>query len=1579
MRNLWSIFSELFRISLFVIGGGYSILMVADRRFAKLGWIEEGELLDHLPVFQTIPGLIATHTAVYIGRKRAGKTGAVVGVVAVAIPAVMIFIGVSICYRMFPLGNPWLESAFVGLRAALTGIIAATIIRSWRKSLPDAFAYSLMIAGVFAIGYFHVHIALVLVLAMLLGLSVTLSSPSPSSPPTPSTSTSHFNSVSLLPLLLFAQYGALCFGGGFVIVPMYLHDFIGESAPYLQIAESEFGDIMALSQMTPGPVGVNCATFFGYRLAGVPGALIASAMLLLPGSVLAYAALSSLEKFKTSRIVKGLMRGIRPASIALMLVALFAFAKMTVYCDDTFHIWGLILTITATVLTMSKKINIILLIVLCALTGSALRADFLPLAEVTTKAYPDADTVTVDDREEVEYFADGTYRSVEERWTKALTEAGRRELSVDGLGYSRRYGEAKFAEVAIISADGSTNVLDLAGLVKESTDNSSTAANIYDPLDRQIVCNIPGVKVGDTVYVRKERSTFAARCQNQWATLSMFEDFAPVVRASLRVKCPKALPIRSVAIRNPLGNIVSSVSTNDDGSVVMYWCATNSPQAFPEPSMPAAYRQLQHVYISTAKDWREMSKWYWELCAPHLAKTNAAMIAKVRELEREVGVGGEGGELGGESTSPCPHGGVKNEALLKAVFKFVSQEIRYMGLTMEDKSPGYAPHDVDITFDKRYGVCRDKAGLLAAMLRLAGFDAYPVLIMAGSAKMDPDVPSPYFNHAIVAVEDKSKSKVEVEQRSYILMDPTAESTRDFLPSYESDCSYLVARPDGETLLTTPMPPADDNLLKIDSSATLSEDGSMMIESDISFAGLNDNIFRHRLLRMKPSDRRQYFESVVTATYPGAKLLKLEITPERLQDVATPLSAKLFVKVPEALVRGSSETRLAAGWLSKKLGIANMLLSGRTALEKRRFPLRLMSTAGVEETLKIALNEVVGGAKSVPESVDIEGPYEYSLSASASSGEYVLSRRLKINSLEFSPEEYLELRERIKSVEAAERKQHVFDGNRLADADICYPLRGMSVDFTGDRSWTVTNTVVKRILTYDGKKENSEIEFEYNPLIEKVRVVRASVTGADGKTVFVSDKELNELDCDWAATAPRYPASRKLVVTLPSVEIGSVITTVVETVTTDSPCAFRNRFYLDAVEPTDRLVYRIGKDVRRVFDPERIPNESRQPAARRWRKNFVVDRGTSAATCAFLRRAASVEPLDPSTLQLQLVSPTAIRNWMAKHVRVGGPSLYELPLEKQLTDPATVVKERYATRLDYIRTLCALLKGAGFRADVVFASSLRGDDERYPLAYDEALCRVDGMFIGLENEYSPMGSTDFDGCWYLDPVAEKESVVQAAEELRDRRDLIRTMTVRPNGAVDYDYECRTYGEIGGWRKHFAEMLPEMYSRTYQQYLGSVAQAASATSELVTDTEGYPASMKFSCYIPDYAVVEGDTISLMIPEVNLGFRMSGDMRRSPVGIDMGSDGVDRRKVVFPEGYTEVEHLPKSFTVHDPANPKELWLEVKVTSEVVDGHLEVMVEQVSHRHDERVVAPEYYPLLLDWSRRAASPSSRTITVRR
>ena len=193
-----------------------------------------------------------------------------------------------------------------------------------------------------------------------------------------------FQSPAWLGLLLFLKYGALCFGGGFVLVPMYMEDFVGEAAPYLQVTAEEFSNLMALTQMTPGPIGVNGATFFGYRLAGVLGSVVASAALLLPGSLLAFVAFRSLERFSASRVVKGLLTGVRPASVALMAVALWAFAKMCVVTvgDDgiAFSPLAALLVAAACAGTLSRRIGVVKIVFLCALASIAVHFGKLLLA-----------------------------------------------------------------------------------------------------------------------------------------------------------------------------------------------------------------------------------------------------------------------------------------------------------------------------------------------------------------------------------------------------------------------------------------------------------------------------------------------------------------------------------------------------------------------------------------------------------------------------------------------------------------------------------------------------------------------------------------------------------------------------------------------------------------------------------------------------------------------------------------------------------------------------------------------------------------------------------------------------------------------------------------------------------------------------------------------------------------------------------------------------------------------------------------------------------------------------------------------
>ena len=1178
--------------------------------------------------------------------------------------------------------------------------------------------------------------------------------------------------------------------------------------------------------------------------------------------------------------------------------------------------------------------------------------------EITTTRFPDADAVTVDEIEKVKYNSDGTYEQTDERWTKILTERGRREESSMSLDYSQRYGEAKILFVKAIGTDGVEREIDVSKTTKESTDNSSMASNIYDPLDRTITCTIPGLKIGETLHVKTMRKATKPRCENKWADLSVMEWSHPIVKSTYEVTAPASRPLKKIAIRHPLGNIVTNVTKLADGSLVHTFTATNSAQVFPEPEMPPLYTQVQNIRVSTSADWPEISKWYWDLCAPHLAKTNAAMAAKARELKT-----------------------------IEKIFKFVSQEVRYMGLTMEDTSPGYAPHDVDVTFDNRYGVCRDKAGLLVAMLRLAGFKAFPVLIHVG-AKLDPEVPQPFFNHAIVAVDNGD--------RKYELMDPTNENTKDLFPAYLCNNSYLVARPEGEQLMTSPVPPPEENALDIVSSATLSRDGSMFFEADIAFKGINDTAYRGALVKRTPEERVKTFERILKMVSPGVELAKCEIEPSDLRDTAKPLAVKLAAKFPEMVIRGETQDELTVPTISKTLGLANWLLEGNTSLEKRKFTLKLDTTAKVHEQLTIDLGGALGKVLELPKDEKTANGYDYVRTFRSADGKLTVDRSLTLSAVEFAPDAYPGLREEIKRVEAAERKKPIFASDRLHDANVLRILDSSETTLFSDYSWVTTNIDVREVLTYKGKKDSAELKFGYHPSWKRVDILEATVSNKNGKVYSVSPKEINEMDCGWASAAPRYPAGKIKIVNLPSVEIGSVISVKTVVTVTNAPAPFYACMYFDSYQPVDRMVRRVNDFSRDLTKVKRLPDEPSQPTGILWRDHEIITRGDWERAAERLRESVEVEGLESSVLSPES-SIGDIRNWMAKYVKLVGPSLYELPLEQQLTDPQTVLKERYATRLDYIRTLCALLRGAGYDADVVFAAN----DAKSPMeikrlnqvekpnirAYSLALCRVrvrEGgflwfggetkeYFLGTENEYTPIGATGYDRSNYFDPESGEFGIVRNVEtKYAERDEDCAEFIVRENGAVDISVTNRAYGaQVGGFRKRFAEILPEMRSRFYQSLLGGIAQAASATSELTTDTEGYPAETTFSCFVPDFATVSGDAITITLPAFDeILPNLTGTVRETPVMVGASDPKVDTVVVRFPEGYTEIEHLPESF---------HAWMDNVVTSEVRDGVLTVTIKRQSGLLQPVMLDSLRANYLKACRRQSSSRANRTITVRK
>ncbi len=1571
MRTLAQFFWEMFKISLFVVGGGYAIIVVADDVSAKKKWTKEGEILESLPVFQMIPGLIATHTAVYVGRKIAGIAGAIVGVIAVALPSVAIFTFVSLSYGATSIDSPVLNSAFTGLRASLVGIISATLVRGWKFSSRDYFSLSVMIAALVAL-FMSVDVWMVILFAMAAGLIRSFF---------PRRNDVVSMKASLLPFLVFLKYGALCFGGGFVLVPMYFEDFVGSSAPFLQIAEKEFANLMALTQMTPGPIGVNAATYFGLALAGVPGAILASALLLLPGSLMAYFAFSSLERFSESRIVKGLMSGARPASTALMLFALFVFAGTCLFSEEGgVNFSSVIIAVVCALVVLRRKISMITLSILAALAAVCVRAD-----TVTAESFPDADAVIIEEVERVKYNPDGTYESRSESMTKILTERGRRREGVISLHYSKRYGEALIEYVGIISPDGTERAIDVSLTSKETTDNDSMKANIYDPLDRVIRCTVPGLKIGDTLKVKTLRRTLKPRCEGAWGDISVMEWTSPILKSVFEVTAPKSLPLRKAMVRNPLGNVVSSKKTLQSGSVVHTFVCTNSPRCFPESDMPPLYTQVQRVAVSTTESWEDLSKWYWRLCESHLAKTNAAMASLVSSFRAECGS--------------------SRRDLLRRIFKFVSQEIRYMGLTMEDKSPGYAPHDVDITFNNRYGVCRDKAALLVALLRMAGFKAFPVLIHAG-AKMDEEVPQPFFNHAIAAVEEGAL-------HDYILMDPTDESTVDMFPSYLGDKSYLVARPEGDSLRTSPVATSKHNSLVIDSKCNVSENGSMFLEAKLSCRGINDIAYRHALIRRTPSERRDLFERILRAISPNAKVLHCDFETDDMSDTEKPLDFSIKAILPEAILRGKSETELTIPFLGAKFGIANFLFKDNTSLEKRKYPLVLDSTAGISETVRIYLDEATGEAVCPKETLESSVKGKYSLVRTfVSEGSHIkASRDLNISAVEFSPSEYLSLRNALEKSETIEKRKILFNNNVEANADTRILLNSHEITTFSDKAWVVTNTVVKKILTYSGKKDSSELTFRFNPSVCSLDVIDAWVSNRSGRVSHVSEREKNIMDEGYVALAPRYAPSKTLVVNLPSVEIGSIVSWTVVRNVTNAPAPFRGEYVFDSKIPTDRIRVRVDNWEREETSPVRIPDEPFQPDSRIWRDTQIITKGFFDSVRDSLLKAVDVEKIDYRELpgiEKKSTAMESIRNWMAKNVRVAGPAMWTLPIDEQLTSPQTVLTERYASRLDYIRTMCALLRGAGYDADIVFSANNAEREEALRLmaigekvdvsdvtSFSYPLCRIKEVkgsflgfggeetqtFIGTEDQYSPIGPSSHCGADFYDPVKNAFGKVTVSDDKYKDRDANKVVfDISADGTADIEVEDIFYGSsVGAFRKRYKEILPEDLKRHYRSLVCDFSQSAVAKGDLVFNTDAYPAKRRFSLRAKDFAQVTGENIVIELPPLPCTLIQLEDIRRkTPLRVPACDETESWYVIKFPPLYTEIEASPVDFIIA-PENEESPWIQQIVRSQIVDGRLVLSIARKISSRECKVYPSTMAGSLFGWKNISQSRASRTVIVRK
>lgn len=159
----------------------------------------------------------------------------------------------------------------------------------------------------------------------------------------------------------FFKIGAFSFGGGYAMLPLIEDEIIGI---HNWLTPTEFIDILAVSEMTPGPIAINSATFLGYKVAGVMGSIVSTIAVVLPSFIVMSLIFHFVAKFKNSPYVDWIFTGIRP-----MVLGLIASAAVTVAKSAFVDIKSVIIAIVLFYIVSFKKLNPILAIILAGAMG----------------------------------------------------------------------------------------------------------------------------------------------------------------------------------------------------------------------------------------------------------------------------------------------------------------------------------------------------------------------------------------------------------------------------------------------------------------------------------------------------------------------------------------------------------------------------------------------------------------------------------------------------------------------------------------------------------------------------------------------------------------------------------------------------------------------------------------------------------------------------------------------------------------------------------------------------------------------------------------------------------------------------------------------------------------------------------------------------------------------------------------------------------------------------------------------------------------------------------------------------------
>lgn len=370
MRELFLLFTKLG----FVAFGGPAahVAMMRQEVVTRRGWMDDQEFLDLNGATNLIPGPNSTELAIHIGRERAGLPGLLVAGTCFIVPATLIVLAFAIAYKAYgstPAGQSLLygitpvvvaivvQALWGLLKTAVKGALTAAVgtgalllyLFAGVPEIPLLFGAALLVFAAENARRWWGRVAAMAPLGIPLGLLATVKAPAMGG---------------ILSIFWsFLKIGSVLFGSGYVLLAFLRSEFVGPG----MLTGRQLLDAVAVGQVTPGPV-FTTATFIGYLLGGLPGAVVATIGIFLPAFVFVALTGPFVSTLRSSPVLSSLLDGVNVASLALMAGVTLQLARETVL-DPIAALVGVV----ALVLLLRFNINSAWLVIAGGVVGLAVQ------------------------------------------------------------------------------------------------------------------------------------------------------------------------------------------------------------------------------------------------------------------------------------------------------------------------------------------------------------------------------------------------------------------------------------------------------------------------------------------------------------------------------------------------------------------------------------------------------------------------------------------------------------------------------------------------------------------------------------------------------------------------------------------------------------------------------------------------------------------------------------------------------------------------------------------------------------------------------------------------------------------------------------------------------------------------------------------------------------------------------------------------------------------------------------------------------------------------------------------------------